>query len=354
MAGILAGGGLRTVWISLRAINYTQKVFDDVIKNTNLMMQAETNAASATKNLTDMATHFVIAGAMMSVLALQLGGQLWNLAMSSQEGASQMAALQKNIDLTKGALADTIYEILQATGILNLLNTVLTYIQENKWAQYLIIGLAGVVIVGLAVAGMLLLLTGLMIMSTVAGANLSTMTGVLTMLFGNLTIAGIPLNIVLANLAASMLAVGAAFMIFMALKDITGPIAAAIIAISALAVALWGLFVAESASSFGIAAAVGGAAAAAAYGISQVYGHFQEGTRAVPYTGPVFAHKGEIIYNPSTNRPLQVGNDLAGGGGQTVNESVSVNIENVHTKAEFDDVDDQVRKALRKNMRNRR
>ena len=318
------------------------------------MMQAETNAAGATKNLTDMATHFVVAGAMMSVLALQLGTQLWALAMSSQEGASQMAALQNNIDLTKGALADTIYEILQATGILNLLNNVLTYIQENKWAQYLILGLAGVVIVGLAVAGMLLLLTGLMLMSTVAGANLTTMTGVLTMLFGNLTIAGIPLNIVLANLAASMLAVGAAFMIFMMLKDITGPISAAIIAISALAVALWGLFVAESASSFGIAAVVGGAAAGTAFAISQTYGKFQEGTRAVPYTGPVFAHKGEIIYNPSTNRPLQVGNDLASGGGQTITESMSVHIGSVNTKSDVDDVNDKIKRALRREMRGRK
>jgi hypothetical protein len=155
------------------------------------------------------------------------------------------------------------------------------------------------------------------------------------------------------------LAAGAAFgafaLVYEALIQLNSPaLTAAITVILALTAALWALFVAESAATWGVALALGGAAAGAAFALSKQLGAFQHGTRMIEETGPVIAHKGEIIYNPSTGRPTQVGNDLAGGGGSTTIYEVPIHIDEVNTKADVEEMDETVKKSLRKSARSRR
>ncbi len=350
------GGNIRTIWITIRAVNYTSRVFQDINTVMKTTIKTEKDMADMTKNLAKTSTDFIAAGTMMIALSAMIGMQMWNLAASSKEGARDFAQLTANIDATKSALADSMYEILKATGVLNMLNSILSFIRDNKWAQYLILGLGIVLITVVALVGALFLFNGLVLQAGLFSTNWAIMTGFLTSSLSTLTAGLIPLNIEMWQLAGAMAAVGGAFLLFMMLKDITGPIAAAIIAITALTIALWILFAAEAASSLGIALIAGGAAVIAATAIaSQTMGKFQGGTRSIPYTGPIIAHKGEVIYNPSTNRPLQVGNDLAKeGGGEENVYNMPITIENVHTKAEMDDVDEQMRKALRRNMRGRK
>ena len=350
------GGNIRTIWITIRAVNYTQKVFNDINTVMNTTIKTEKDMADMTKNMSKASVDFIAAGTMMIALGAMVGMQLWNMASASKEGAADFAQLTQNFNETKAALSDTLYEILKACQVFTILNGLLDFIKDNTWAQVLVLGLGLVAIALLVIVGALFLFNGLVIQAGLFSTNWALMTGFLTTSLQTLTAGLIPLNIEMWQLAGAMAAVGGAILLFMALKDITGPIAAAIIAVTALTIALWILFAAEAASSLGIALIAGGAAVIAATAIaSQTMGHFQEGTRSIPYTGPIFAHKGEVVYNPSTNRPLQVGNDLAReGAGESSVYNMPITIENVHTKAEMDDVDEQMRKALRRNMRSRR
>jgi hypothetical protein len=350
------GGNIRTIWITIRAVNYTQRVFDDINKIMNVTIKTEKDMEKATKNLAKASTDFIAAGTMMVALSAMIGVQLWNLAASSQEGAVDFAELTANLNDTKSALADTMYEILKGVGVLTLVNDILNFLKENKWAQYLVLGLGLLIVAVLAIVGSLFLFNGLVMQAALFSTNWGVMTGFLTTSLSTLTAGLIPLNIQMWQLAGAAAAVGAAFIIFMALKDITGPIFAAIIAISLLTAALWILFVAESAASVGVAAVVGGAAAATAFALSQTYGKFQMGTRSVPYTGPIMAHEGEVIYNPSTNRPLQVGNDIAGGNGQptTIIYEMPMEIKELHTKADVDELDKYMKESLRRAAQKRK
>jgi hypothetical protein len=154
------------------------------------------------------------------------------------------------------------------------------------------------------------------------------------------------------------LAGGAAFGAFaiamQVFRGLDTPILILITVLAALAAILWAVFIAESAVTWGIAAAIGGVAAAGAATIASRYTSHAMGTRMVGATGPAILHQGEVVYNPSTGRPTQIGNDLQGGGGRTVVYEQPINIEEVNTKADVDDLDEKLRKSLRKSAHGRR
>lgn len=351
------GGNIRTIWITLRAMNYTQKVFDDATRQMQTLQKAELGVAQSTTQMQDASTHMLVAGAMLTTLSVMLGSQMYNLAASSTEGASAFANLNKNLADTKSALADTFYEMLNAMQVFTILNTVLNFIKDNKAVQILV-GVLGVLVVSmLALWGVTWLVQGAV---GTAGNAYAYLTGqmvanksVLTTLVPVTQASTVSMQ---ALAMSAMMAVGAFIMIYSALEQIRSPVADAIAIIGGLIAVLIALISLEGAASMGLALMGIAAGAAGAMAIAQQYGAFQMGTRAVPNTGPVFAHKGEIIYNPSTGRPTQVDSDITGGGvGRTTTlESTTVNIANVNTKADFDDVDEQIRRGLRKNMRDRR
>jgi hypothetical protein len=161
------------------------------------------------------------------------------------------------------------------------------------------------------------------------------------------------------TLALSIAACVASFMIFFMITQMfTGTARIIVSAIMLIVGALILLAWMENIVSFGFAGGLqvlgAGVGAAVAGGVGLATS-FQGGTRSVPRTGPVFAHEGEIIYNPSTNRPLQVGNDLGaqGGGGASVS-STQIIIEQVNTKADIDDLGPALNQAYRKASRSRR
>lgn len=155
-------------------------------------------------------------------------------------------------------------------------------------------------------------------------------------------------------------AIGAAAGIFMLLKDNVGVIAAGLLAIAAaaaiLAVALWSSATAESIMSWGAAAVAGGAAiaGAAAAGLHAA-GAFPMGTRMVEQTGPAILHRGEVVYNPATGRPTQIGNDLnAGTGGGLTTIDASIHANTINTKVDTEELSDIVKKQGRKIANDRR
>jgi len=164
---------------------------------------------------------------------------------------------------------------------------------------------------------------------------------------------GVSFNVLLISIGACV----ASFMVFyMIATSLTGWARTIVSAIMLIVGALVVLAVAEGLVTGGLSTIIGGigAGAAAAGGASLATQSYQGGTRSVPRTGPVFAHEGEIIYNPSTNRPLQVGNDLGAQGSGVTQSTTQIVIENVHTKADIDDLGPELNQAYRKAARSRR
>lgn len=352
MSAASLGGNIRTIWIAIRAMNYTQRVFDDMFKQMSDVVKVEGQMTQAQGQMADSATHMMIAGTMLLTLSAMLSSQMMTLAMSSQEGAGDIAKLTANFDAAKASLADAFYEILKDTGVLNTLNSILTFIADNKWAAILVGVLITVIAGVLALAGVSLLLTGVIQQVTNMYALL---TGQLIIHNGVLT-ASTQGTIALSTAMTQLMTVAAplmvAFTVFQLLQGWLGPIPALIFAIVAAVAAL---AVVMNLSGLGELLGLAGGVSEGTQAL-RMFGSAgaQMGTRAVQETGPIFAHKGEVVFNPATGRPSQIEGDIAGGGGQSIYENVGITIENVHTKADFEDVDDKMRTALRRNMRGRK
>ena len=128
--------------------------------------------------------------------------------------------------------------------------------------------------------------------------------------------------------------------VFLALKGILGDIPALIAAIVAACLAFIAALIVINALGgrplLDFAGAIGN--------IGGLVPH-QMGTRQVAETGPALLHKGEIVYNPSTNRPT--GYAPTGAGGGMVNNDNSMNIGTVNTKMDTEELADMVKKQQR-------
>ena len=346
-------GGLRTIWITIRAMNYATRVFDDIQRDIGKLMGIEIELAGVNRELVKSAMQFGVAGIMMATLSNRITMMMVDMAGASQEGAMEIAKLKQSMDETTRSLGATMFEVLKTTGILDTLNGALKTIRDNKALQILIAG--GMVLI--------VVLTSLAAVTFIAwGAldGLLIIAGLGKFVFNVLSVALQTAQWSMTSLAISTgLAFGAFLLIYNILMGLDGPVRIAVAAIMILVGALVALWAIESAASLGIALVAGGVAAAGAVALASTFtqGNFQSGTRGVPKTGPIFAHKGEVVYNPATNRPLQVGNDLmkdTEGKGETNNFNIPITIENLHTKSDMDNVGVEMSKAFRKGMRGRK
>ena len=260
------GTSLRTIWIEIRALNYSVNVLNDVLRQLTRLQKEQDITAMSCFN---MAKAALSAGVLFGILGTQIGGTGGQVLQFASYLMYATAAMQAIIGISK---------------IMDM--AILTQTIEIN---------------GLAIAYWKLFLP-----------------------------------------------VAAAAGIFFALKDYLGPIPAALLAIAAaagiLAVILWQAAGAMSVLSWGAAAVAGATAIGGAIAASSI--SHQMGTRQVAQTGPAFLHKGEVVYNPSSGRPTQVGNDLAGGGGSTSIDA-SMHVENLNTKMDTEQLNEYVRKQQR-------
>ena len=261
---------LRTVWLTLRATNYTSHVFTTVVRQLGGLEAAEKRQVIQSLRMANAATS---AAVMFSTLGNQMGGMAGQILGT----ASQFMYVVTAIGYVR--------------AILPLLNK--------------------------------------------------------SFLTHTMTLLGV--KMAYWQVAVSAAAAFGAFAIAMTLfKGLSTPVLALIAVLGGLVAILWAVYVAESAASMGVAMVIGGIAAAAAMTIASNYQSHAMGTRMVGATGPAFVHQGEIIYNPSTGRPTQVQNDLADGGARTVIYEQPVTIQELNTKTDIDDVNEKLRKGLRK------
>lgn len=344
------GLGMKTIWITLRAADYTAQAFNSTIKNTEKLKNKEKELGKENKSLANSTLAWFKAGLMTATLGVTLAGAIWNLASSSRAGAGDFARLNQQMFLTRQAFADTFYEALKATGILSAIQTVLNILQNNKALQYITIGFLGFLTI-------LTLTLGVIRLFKAALALKITQMGIGTAVTKVYTTAVHGLKTAFSGLGGAMGIVMGSLTVFMLLGQAIGSQAAAIVAAcTAIAAAILAIFYAETLAAHGTnlpmamkALAVGAGIGAAVLSMQS----FRTGTSALREDGPVIAHRGEVIYNPRTNMPTQVGNNLGNINTPKVSHnSVSIYVDNLNTKADIDDIDSKLSKIFYKKFKN--
>jgi hypothetical protein len=299
--------GLRTIWIALRAVNYTDRAFQATMLNLDNLTKKEAIIAQATHRA-------AVQGLMAGMMWMTFGGMLGQAGMEMARTTTALKPFVNAVD----SLAKTM-------GQSEALRT---------FVSILLLAVSALMIFGGAA------------MMVKAIQDLEWLPSVGRMIAAHQVLAG------------AIGAVTAGFMIFIIIGQIIGKQAGAVVAgIAAITAALLALAVAMNIVSLGtltpLQLATFAAGAAMAAGVMAL-GKYQMGTRSAGKTGLALVHKHEVIYNPTTNRPTQIGNDLSRGGGETNFYEMPVTIETVNTKADIDDLDEKLSEAWRRRMRRRR
>ena len=351
---MVAGMGMRTIWISLRALNYTDRAFQAAIGNLkNLTKQERENLKTALKMM-EMGRFQIQAGMLYGAMLGMVGGQLFALMSQTKVGSGYMREFTKSIEDTKVAFADTFFEVLKP--VLDVVRGFLNLIKQNAPLRTAVVILAMVSMALMGVYAASLVLSGIYKHMTAQMTinNFIRAKGVLIKFkaaMANITLAAS--NHALAtSLVAVGISAGVAFALFFALKDILGPLPAGIIAVAAaiavLAAILWSAAAAVAILTVGVAAGLGAAAFASAVDQSKAVGGFAGGTRGLSHTGMFFGHKGEVIYNPATDRPTGIG----GKGEQVTHISNQFDFSGttINTKADNEELVPLIKRTVRDAM----
>lgn len=359
----MMGMGMRSIWISLRAMNYTDRAFKAAIGNLDKLTKKEKAHLKTALQMSDAARMNIASGLLYGAMLGMAAGALATLIMTTQVGAQYMDEFGQALDDVKVSLADTFFEVLKPA--LDVIKVFLDLMKQNAPLRYavVILTLMAGALMGTYVAYTLISGIRKYIIAQMTIENFIRSKGVLLKFkdaMANITLAAS--NHVLAT---SLIGVGAgmavAFGLFFALKDVLGPLPAAIIAVSVaigiMAAVMWSLAAALTIVTVGIAAGLGAAAftAAVAQSSTAVKG-FETGTSGLPYTGLFVGHKGEVIYNPATARPTGIGVELGqagpeGGRGATYNDiTIDFSGSTIHTKADKEELLPWMKRALREEL----
>lgn len=273
---------LRTVWLTLRATNYTTAVFTNVISNLSGFDRATQKAINSSLNLGKSA---LAVGMITGVLGNQIGG-------------------------AGGQLLTYTSYMMYAVAAMSYAKAAIIVLNSMIYAQGIVVGNTAIMWSELAA-------------SILGAVGAFMLVYVITNQFGK--IAGLVVGLALAIL-------GLAMSITLLKAIISGG----------------GSLPTDIASYAGVGVMAGGIA-------GMVYaGTHQMGTRMAGATGPAFLHKGEVVYNPATGRPTQIGNDLQGGVGGVTSIDASTHIETVNTKMDTEEMNELLKKQGRKIANDRR
>jgi hypothetical protein len=349
MPSMGGGLGMRTVWISLRAMNYTDQAFRDAIRNMKHLTEADKEKIKTLLIDKDIAMKSIQVGTLYAAMTMMVAQRVGQLLSLTQVGASYMSEFKASWEELKVSFADTLFTVLKP--LLDVFKMFMDAIKNNGALRtaVVIVALLGVGLLALYSAYMIL--NGVMKMNAIMHSINAIVTGVNTksMWAHGISVHGV--KIAYWQLGAAMGAAFAAFTVTYSLLQGMNPLITGVIAVVfALVAAFWALYVAESAASWGVAAVMGGIAAGAAVAtassIQSGMPSHAVGTRRVFQTGPAWLHKDEIVYNPSTNRPAGVENQVMGREARETTE-LTVNFTgDIHTKADVEELDEVVGRKI--------
>jgi hypothetical protein len=352
----MAGGGgigMRTVWISLRAMNYTDQAFRASMINVDKLKGKEKDRYKELIKQENQARLTTQAGMLYGAMAGMLVQRLGSLLSETQLGATYMTEFNQTIKDLKVSLADALFTSLKP--FLDVIKGVMDFINGNPAFAKLIGAtfLLGTVFLGLK--AIMLILSGQIMKNTVDQAMLNFMQemGIKTTTKATISFHG--LSIAVSTLSRALNGVLIGFSIFTMIGSIVGSSAGKIIAVIAAIIASiialkgilsGGLTITKDVGILAGSIAIGAGLAAGLMAVQDSQG-YAVGTRMVNHTGPSILHKGEMVYNPSVNRPAGIQQDIMGTPNRGGGNSIVVNFQgDLYTKANMDNIDEYVGKRI--------
>lgn len=351
-------GFFRTIWISIRATNYTTRAFQDTIRGLKKMEQEQIKfQLRAKRNMISLGALYMAFGgiavnAIAGVLSMSARGQQV-IDIFSQKAGKSLERLSEAFAKILSPILEVLAGILDFVTANPVLNTIAALAITFGTALLFVYGASKVVI---GAIGILNIMMGKNAIATTASSqSLLTqwMPAAAAATGPTLTLAG-AIQAVFAGFAIGFSIVTTVATLFGKMPAIVAAVTTAIIA---LAVAIWSAAGGLSVLTFGAAAVAGGAAIAGAIAASSPdddFGVFQMGTSYVRRTGPALVHEGEEIISARESRtPARMD---AGGTSAFPKTSnvITVNINgNVNTKAATEDLAPLVSRAIRKELRNK-
>lgn len=340
---------VRMLWISIRAIQYTDRATQQVVGNMSKLMAAEEKLHRRTAILS------IAGGVMWIALASMATSAIMSIMRTTREGAGIMNQFDKSLgQLTKSfgtafvkVLGPTIKILTNLFDVISKLPMpVLTFI-----ASGIMLGLTFLTIKGLTMtlSGVFNLLGLEMWKETAANLLFAQSEGVV------LTSTQ-ALKVGIMGLVGSLQKVLVGFTLFMSLGIMLGKNYPAIVAaMTAITVAIIALGVAlhwtgtwMSVLTFG-AAAIAGLAASAA--VSASMPNYQVGTRRLQKSGPIYAHAGEMV---GTERGLKA--QMGGKDGSPDKQQMNVTLNfsgNIQTKADKEELRPLILKVVKEALDNK-
>lgn len=335
--------GVRSIWIGLRAMNYTSQAFRDVDRDVEKVKNSQ-------KELQRQSLHMIQAGIMWMTLGSMFGLAISNMIRASVEGSMYMAKFDQRMSEVIARIGDALLRVLKPA--LDVLISFLEWASQNQFLASLI---AWLMVLGTAVVflgGAFLGLKGIM-----GGSIMNIFIGLLQML-DPLTIGMLKFSAATHQVGIAAIGVAAGLAIFFALRDVLGPIPAAMVAIGVavafLALQLW-LAAKASIMLTGGLAAIGGTialAGLAAGGMGEQQSSsvpvFHSGTRMVSRTGLAVVQAGEEIRN--NQRGLPTDSSSKNGMGNIQTNTFDMRGATILTKANKEELRPFILKTLREGM----
>jgi len=331
--------GMRTLWISIRALNYTSEAFTQIINHTGKLKASEDELAKTNLNL-------IRGGMMFAAMGGTFISAMLGIISSTGQGSAFMARFNIQMQAATRQLGTALLQVLAPA--LTFFANIITTLSRNPALMTIVSYLMVFGTAALIAAGAGMILTGAIGMMMGFGP----VAAILNLISLAAIKMGISFNMALASLGILV----AAFTAFMVVKEYIGPVATAIVAaiisivtaiIALKAVASFGTTLGPDIAAIAGAVAVGSGAAAGVIGVGAATGAYDSGTRFSSSDNQIaMLSAGEKVINPRRGLPTS---EMNSGNVQPkiTNNYVNMPVQNLHTQAKFSDVNEQINKGLR-------
>lgn len=345
MGGILKMMGMRSIYLSIRAFNYTDRATRQVGRNIDKLIQKQ-------QELRQSAVMMFSAGIMWTALGAMAGMAIMKIIEKSGEGRRAISVFSRAADKMLKELSKAFITVLgptikMLTGLFNAISKL------NPRILQLVTGAIILGIVFLTSKGIIMTLTGAYQYLTASTAATALGYKQMTFSAGTATAATLTLRQAVTGLWMSMGKFIMIFTLFVMLGQILGSEGskwAAVImgiatAVGVLAAVLWTSASAMSILTWGAAALAG--AAGLAMVASMETPSYQYGTRMVQRTSLAMVHAGDVITRPDRGdkTPQQAQYP------RTINR-IELSFGDIQTKADKEELRPLILKALKEALDN--
>ena len=341
-----AGGGLgmRTVWINLRAMNYSDQAFRDTIQNVNKLSEAEKSQYQQLIKNKDASMKQIQVGMLYAAMTMMIAQRVSQLVSTTQVGAQFMAGFNQSFTELKTSIADTLFTALKP--LLDMLKSFMDLVKNNGPLKAIIAALIILSVAFLGVYSAVKVVDGMMRLhaATIELNDFLVKHHMVTQTEHGMIINGLSISykMLAASIAGAFLGFAVAYEILQHVNPIISATIGIILALTAAIIFLKGV---GGDYSFLLGLTAAGAAAGSLYaaynGMSAgTTPSYAVGTAYVPKTGPAILHEGERVLTKEENTK---------GGRSGSNQTVNIDMSGMtlQTKMDKEELVPFIRKELR-------